>query len=54
MAHSRESLIFQLQRIFSPANRLMSARHETPLLVEMKVEKLKILIEKNIKFVSFV
>ena len=30
------------RRIFSPPNRLMSARYETPLLVDVKIEELKI------------
>ena len=42
MAHNNESRISQLQRIFSPPNRLMSARYETPLLVDVKIEELKI------------
>ena len=42
IAHSRESRISQLQRIFSPPNQLMSARYETPLLVDVQIEELKI------------
>ena len=48
MAHSRESRISQLQRIFSSPNQLMSARYQTPLLVDVKVEEQKF-EEKNRK-----